>query len=267
MTGASRKHVAVLLGGTSAEREVSLQSGAQCADALREAGYEVREIDVGPDLEALVRALSSPRPDVAFNALHGLWGEDGNVQGVLNLMGIPYTHSGLLSSALAMDKWLARGIFEREGMRVANGKLTTRDEVLAGDVLPRPYVIKPNAEGSSVGIQIIDETSNGPDPDRIEDVPILAEAFIAGRELTVSVMGGPGEDPRALAVTELRPKRGFYDYEAKYTDGITEHLVPAPIDDDLAARAMDWAVRAHTALYCRGVTRSDFRYDEDRDDL
>ena len=221
----------------------------------------------GPDVNALVTALASPRPDVAFNALHGRWGEDGNIQGVLNLMGIPYTHSGLLASALAMDKWLARGIFEREGMTVAEGRLTSRDEIISGDVLPRPYVIKPNAEGSSVGIQIIDETSNGPDPDQIEDVPILAEAFIPGRELTVSVMGSVDSGPRPLAVTELRPTRGFYDYEAKYTDGVTEHLVPAPIAEDLADRAKDWAVRAHAALQCRGVTRSDFRYDEDRDEL
>ena len=266
MTAATRKTVAVLMGGTSAEREVSLASGRQCADALREAGYDVTEIDVTADVSALIDALT-PRPGAVFNALHGRMGEDGNIQGLLNLMGLPYTHSGVLASALAMDKAVARTVFEKEGMAVAKGRLATRDEILAGDVMPRPYVVKPNNEGSSVGIQIIREGANGPNPDGMGDDIMLVEEFIPGRELTVAVMGAPGEEPRPLAVTELRPTKGFYDYEAKYTDGVTEHLVPAPVSDDLGARAMDWAARAHKALHCRGVSRSDFRYDDENDAL
>lgn len=266
MTATTRKTVAVLMGGTSAERDVSLASGRQCADALREAGYDVTEIDVGADVWTLVDALT-PRPDAVFNALHGRMGEDGNIQGLLNLMGLPYTHSGVLASALAMDKAVARTVFEKEGMAVARGRLATRDEILAGDVMPRPYVVKPNNEGSSVGIQIIREGANGPDPDGIGDDIMLVEEFIPGRELTVAVMGAPGAEPRPLAVTELRTTKGFFDYKAKYTDGVTEHLVPAPVSDDLGARAMDWAARAHKALQCRGVSRSDFRYDDANDAL
>ena len=266
MTGRTHKSVAVLMGGTSAERDVSLESGHQCANALREAGYDVREIDVTADVKALIDALT-PRPDAVFNALHGRAGEDGNIQGLLNLLAIPYTHSGLLASALAMDKAVARTMFEKEGMTIARGRLASRDEILAGDVLPRPYVVKPNNEGSSVGIQIIRDGDNGPDPDAIDADIFLVEEFIPGRELTVAVMGAPGEDPRPLAVTELRPTKGFYDYEAKYTDGVTEHLVPAPVSQDVTTRAMAWAAQAHKALDCRGVTRTDFRYDDTRDAL
>ncbi|MBT5571015.1 MAG: D-alanine--D-alanine ligase [Alphaproteobacteria bacterium] len=254
------------MGGTSAEREVSLESGHQCAQALRDAGYTVQEVDVTADINALLAALT-PRPDVVFNALHGRAGEDGNIQGLLNLLEIPYTHSGLLASALAMDKAVARTMFEKEGMAVAKGRLASREEILAGDVLPRPYVVKPNNEGSSVGIQIIRDGDNGPDPDAIDTDTLLVEEFIPGRELTVAVMGAPGEDPKPLTVTELRPTNGFYDYEAKYTDGVTEHLVPAPIPADLGAKAMAWAALAHKALDCRGVTRTDFRYDDSRDAL
>lgn len=266
MSAAPTKQVAVLMGGTSAEREVSLESGRQCANALRDNGYSVREIDVSADVDALLASLS-PRPDVVFNALHGRAGEDGNIQGLLNLLEIPYTHSGLLASALAMDKAVARTIFEKQGMTIAKGRLAGRDEILAGDVMPRPYVIKPNNEGSSVGIQIIKEGANGPDPDALNAEMLLVEEFIPGRELTVAVMGAPGEEPKPLAVTELRPTKGFYDYEAKYTEGATEHLVPAPVPDDLGAKAMAWAALAHKALDCRGVTRSDFRYDDTRDAL
>ena len=266
MSAAPTKQVAVLMGGTSAEREVSLESGRQCANALRDNGYSVREIDVSADVDALLASLS-PRPDVVFNALHGRAGEDGNIQGLLNLLEIPYTHSGLLASALAMDKAVARTIFEKQGMTIAKGRLAGRDEILAGDVMPRPYVIKPNNEGSSVGIQIIEEGANGPDPDALNAEMLLVEEFIPGRELTVAVMGAPGEEPKPLAVTELRPTKGFYDYEAKYTEGATEHLVPAPVPDDLGAQAMAWAALAHKALDCRGVTRSDFRYDDTRDAL
>ena len=254
------------MGGTSAEREVSLESGRQCANALRDNGYDVHEINVSADVDALLASLS-PRPDVVFNALHGRAGEDGNIQGLLNLLEIPYTHSGLLASALAMDKAVARTIFEKQGMTIAKGRLARRDEILAGDVMPRPYVIKPNNEGSSVGIQVIEEGANGPDPDALNAEMLLVEEFIPGRELTVAVMGAPGEEPKPLAVTELRPTKGFYDYEAKYTEGATEHLVPAPVPDDLGAKAMAWAALAHKALDCRGVTRSDFRYDDTRDAL
>lgn len=266
MTARTHNKIAVLMGGTSAERDVSLESGRQCAGALRDAGYDVTEIDVTADITALLQALT-PRPDAVFNALHGRAGEDGNIQGLLNLLGVPYTHSGLLASALAMDKAIARTMFEKEGLTVAKGRLATREEILGGDVLPRPYVVKPNNEGSSVGIQIIHDGDNGPDPDAIDADTLLVEAFIPGRELTVAVMGAPGEEPKPLAVTELRTKKGFYDYEAKYTDGVTEHLVPAPVSDDLGAKAMAWAAQAHKALDCRGVTRTDFRYDDARDAL
>ena len=266
MTVRTHNKIAVLMGGTSAERDVSLQSGHQCAAALRDAGYDVTEIDVTADITALIQALT-PRPDAVFNALHGRAGEDGNIQGLLNLLGIPYTHSGLLASALAMDKAVARTMFEKEGLTVAKGRLATREEILGGDILPRPYVVRPNNEGSSVGIQIIHDGDMGPDPDAIDADTLLVEEFIPGRELTVAVMGAPGEEPKPLAVTELRPKKGFYDYEAKYTDGVTEHLVPAPVSQGLGAKAMAWAAQAHKALNCRGVTRTDFRYDDSRDAL
>ncbi|MDE0779219.1 MAG: D-alanine--D-alanine ligase [Alphaproteobacteria bacterium] len=266
MTERTHQQIAVLMGGTSAERDVSLESGCQCAQALRGAGYDVREVDVTADINLLLTALT-PRPDAVFNALHGRAGEDGNIQGLLNLLQIPYTHSGLLASALAMDKAVARAIFEKEGMTVAKGRLASRDEILAGDVLPRPYVVKPNNEGSSVGIQIIQDGDNGPDPGGINADMLLVEEFIPGRELTVAVMGATGEEPKPLAVTELRTANGFYDYEAKYTDGVTQHLVPAPVSADLGAKAMDWAARAHKVLDCRGVTRADFRYDYTREAL
>ncbi|HCO99975.1 MAG TPA: D-alanine--D-alanine ligase [Rhodospirillaceae bacterium] len=262
----TRKRIAVLRGGTSAERGVSLESGRQCAEALREAHYDAYEVDVTSDIGALLDALD-PLPDAVFNALHGRFGEDGNIQGLLNLLGLPYTHSGVLASALAMDKAAARAIFEAEGLGIAKGMLASRADVLAGDVMPRPYVVKPNAEGSSVGVQIIEDGANGLDPDALDADNLLVEEFIPGRELTVAVMGTPGKDPRPLAVTELRPTKDFYDYEAKYTDGITEHLVPAPLGEGVYDRAMSWAAQAHKALYCRGVTRADFRYDDERDAL
>lgn len=262
----ARKRIAVLMGGTSAERDVSLESGRQCAEALRETGYDAHEIHVTADIAALLEALD-PRPDAVFNALHGRFGEDGNIQGLLNLLGLPYTHSGVLASALAMDKAAARAIFETEGLGIARGQLASRKELLASDVMPRPYVIKPNSEGSSVGVQIIEDGANGPDPNALSDDTHLVEEFIPGRELTVAVMGAPGEEPRPLAVTELRPTKGFYDYEAKYTDGVTEHLVPAPVIEGVYDKAMAWAAQAHKALYCRGVTRADFRYDDDHDAL
>ncbi len=251
------KRVAVLMGGPSAEREVSLVSGKACADALRAEGYDVTAIDVGRDVAALIAALQ-PRPDAVFNALHGRWGEDGCVQGVLNLMGIPYTHSGLLASALAMDKPMAKRVFAAAGLRCPGGKLVTREEFAKGEPMARPYVMKPYNEGSSVGVRIVRQGDNVPPASSWSyGSAALVEPYIAGRELTVAVMGD-----RPLAVTELVSKTNFYDYEAKYTDGITQHLVPAPIPPKVYDAALSMALDAHRALGCRGVSRSDFRYDD-----
>ncbi|MGH6941891.1 D-alanine--D-alanine ligase [Hypericibacter sp.] len=252
------KRVAVLMGGPSAEREVSLVSGKACAEALRAEGYDVTTVDVGRDVSALIAALE-PRPDTVFNALHGRWGEDGCVQGVLDLMGIPYTHSGLLASALAMDKPMAKRVFAAAGIRCPGGRLVTREEFAKGEPMARPYVMKPYNEGSSVGVRIVRQGDNMP-PLAAEwpyGLAALVEPFIAGRELTVAVMGD-----RPLAVTELISKTKFYDYEAKYTDGITQHLVPAPLPPAVYEAALANALAAHRSLGCRGVSRSDFRYDD-----
>ncbi len=249
--------IAVLMGGWSAEREVSLVSGTACADALEANGHDVKRIDLKRDLGDLLAALE-PRPDVVFNGLHGRWGEDGNIQGVLNILGIPYTHSGLLASSLAMDKPLAKKLFEAAGIPCPASEIVTPEDIRAGRVMPTPFVVKPVDEGSSVGVHIVEAGDNVlPLDDLPPGRPVLVEPYIPGRELTVSVMGD-----RPLGVTELRPHEGFYDYTAKYTDGKTTHLCPAPIDDDVAQLAMDYAVAAHCALGCRGVTRSDFRYDD-----
>jgi D-alanine-D-alanine ligase len=252
------KRVAVLMGGASAEREVSLVSGKACAEALRAEGYDVSTIDAGRDVAALIAALE-PRPDAVFNALHGRYGEDGCIQGVLNLIGIPYTHSGLLASALAMDKPMAKRIFAAAGLRCPGGQLVTREEFAKGEPVARPYVIKPYNEGSSVGVRIVRQGDNL--PPLASEWPYgeaaLVEPYIAGRELTVAVMGD-----RALAVTELQSKTSFYDYEAKYTEGITKHLVPAPVPPKVYEAAMAMALAAHRALGCRGVSRADFRYDD-----
>ncbi len=254
------KRVTVLMGGLSAEREVSLASGANCAQALREAGYTVETLDAGAELGSFIAELKTQKPDVVFNALHGRFGEDGNIQGVLNLLKIPYTHSGLMASALAMDKPVAKRLFVAAGLRVPEGRLLTRAQVMAGDPMPRPYVVKPFNEGSSVGVTIIKEGDNAK-PFAGIDWPfgevVLAEKFIPGRELTCGVMGD-----RAMAVTELRPKSGFYDYANKYTEGCTEHLIPAPLPEEVYAEVLRMAVAAHQALGCRGVSRSDFRYDD-----
>ena len=255
------KRVAVLMGGSSAERKVSLVSGAACAAALGEAGYEVREIDVGHDVGALAAALD-PAPDVAFNALHGRWGEDGCIQGVLNLMGIPYTHSGLLASALAMDKTAAKKIFAAAGLACPEGKILHLDELSAGDPMARPFVVKPNNEGSSVGVRIVQEGDNAPLVRQTAGQTgewFLIERYIPGRELTASVMGD-----RALAVTEIKPLgEGFYDYEAKYTEEhAAVHVVPAEVPRKIYDQAMAQALTAHRALECRGVSRADFRYDD-----
>jgi len=251
------KHVAVLMGGWSAEREVSLVSGAPCVKALQEAGYDVTPIDVQRDMGALLTRLY-PKPDVVFNALHGRFGEDGCVQGLLDILAIPYTHSGLMASAIAMNKPMAKTLFEKAGLNVAEHVITTLPELVKLDVMEPPFVIKPVNEGSSVGVHVI---VDGNDRSELDDgslagETIMVERFIKGRELTVAVMGD-----KALGVTEITTERGFYDYDAKYADGGSIHVVPADIDQDLYDLAMDHAVTAHNALGCRGVSRADFRYD------
>jgi len=251
--------VAVLHGGVSAEREVSLRSGQACAAALYARGYDVRLIAVGRDVPRLVKELTPP-PDAVFNALHGRFGEDGTVQGLLDLMGIPYTHSGRLASALAMDKAMAKSVLAHAGLPLAEGLVVTPEALLAEDPLPRPFVVKPVAEGSSVGVHIVQANDTGL-PFTAEDwtfgESVLVERFVPGRELTVTVMG-----ERPLAVTEIRPKDGFYDYRNKYTGGASEHLLPAPLPEAVTAEVLDLALRAHRALGCRGVSRADFRYDD-----
>ena len=248
--------VAVLMGGLSAEREVSLSSGRQCATALREAGYEVAELDARADLPA---RLAETAPDVAFNALHGRWGEDGCVQGILEWLHIPYTHSGVLASALAMDKARAKAAFATAGLPVAESVLVPTAQAQAAHALPPPYVIKPNAEGSSVGIHIVPEGSNAP-PALGCDLPaeVMVERFVPGRELTVTVMGD-----RALTVTDIVTE-GWYDWQAKYAPGGSRHVLPAEIPGPVFDACMDMAVAAHRALGCRGLSRSDFRWDEGR---
>ena len=252
--------VAVLYGGISAEREVSLSTGTQVTAALRTAGFEVTPIEVGADISAVISALTPP-PDAVFNALHGRFGEDGAIQGVLDWLAIPYTHSGVRASALAMDKVAAKAVFAAHGLPVAPGKVVQVDQLEAADPLPLPYVIKPVNEGSSVGVEIIRQGDN-----RRADVArswrfggsALVEEYIPGRELTVAVMG-----EQALAVTEILADAGvFYDYESKYADGGSRHVIPAKIHPDSYDRALDVALAAHRALGCRGATRCDFRYDD-----
>jgi D-alanine-D-alanine ligase len=247
--------VAVLMGGASAEREVSLVSGRECAKALREAGYQVTEVDCGPDLFARLLEI---KPDVCFNALHGRWGEDGCVQGILEWLGIPYTHSGVLSSALSMDKAKAKEVYAAAGLPVVTSVLAQRDAVSAGHVLPPPYVVKPNNEGSSVGVYIVHPGSNAPRLAASMPDVVLVETYAPGRELTTTVMGD-----RALCVTDIVTS-GWYDYEAKYSVGGSKHIVPAAIPADIEAACLDYALRAHRALGCRGVSRTDFRWDEAR---
>ncbi len=247
--------VAVLMGGLSAEREVSLSSGRECAAALRVAGFEVIEVDCGPDLPA---RLAEIRPDVCFNALHGRWGEDGCVQGLLEWMGIPYTHSGVLASALAMDKSRTKEIYRAAGLPVVPSVIASRDEVEAGHVLPVPYVVKPYNEGSSVGVYLVREGSNAPRLAAGMPARVMVEAYVPGREMTCTVMG-----ERALCVTDILTD-GLYDYDAKYKAGGSRHVVPAQLPDEITAACMDYALRAHRALGCRGLSRTDFRWDEAR---
>ncbi len=253
-TSTALPKVAVLMGGPSAEREVSLSSGRECAAALRGEGFEVVETDAGVDL---VDRLTGVKPDVVFNALHGRWGEDGCVQGVLEWLKIPYTHSGVLASALAMDKQRSKEAFRAAGLPVAQSGLYAKDDVARTHVMPAPYVVKPNNEGSSVGIYLVHENSNTP-PQLDDTMPdqVLVEAFVPGRELTVSVL-----EDRALTVTDILTD-GWYDYDAKYKPGGSRHVVPANLPAEIFDLCMDYAVRAHQALGCRGLSRTDFRWDE-----
>jgi D-alanine-D-alanine ligase len=253
------KTVAVLYGGISAEREVSLASGRQVIAALQEAGFTVRPIEVGPDLGAVLAALT-PAPDAVFNALHGRFGEDGTIQGVLDWLGIPYTHSGVRASALAMDKQAAKAAFAAAGLPVAAGRLVPVSELADADPIARPYVVKPVNEGSSVGVEILRAGDNRRGEIAANwrfGTAALVEEYIPGRELTVGVMGD-----RALAVTDITAAQGFYDYHAKYAEGGSRHIIPAAVHPSIYAAALDIALRAHHALGCRGATRADLRYDD-----
>jgi D-alanine-D-alanine ligase len=253
------KHVAVLMGGWSAEREISLRSGKACADALERSGYQVSRIDVDRDIAVTLRAR---KPDVALNVLHGRPGEDGTLQGLLEVLGIPYSHSGVLASALAMKKDLAKGVLKAAGVLVPGGMVVARAEAAKRHLLPLPYVIKPVAEGSSVGVFIMREDHKHP-PQELTRADwafgdqVLVEPYIPGKELTCAVMGD-----RALGVIEIVPAVRFYDYEAKYAPGGSKHLLPAPIADDVYREVQRLSLAAHRALGCRGVTRSDFRFDD-----
>jgi len=251
--------VVVLMGGPSAEREVSLSTGAECAKALRGEGYDVVELDAGPDLAARLVEIA---PDICFNALHGPLGEDGCVQGLLEWLRIPYTHSGVLASALAMDKARAKQVFRAHGLPVCDSVIAPKSQVMANHVLPPPYVVKPNNEGSSVGVYLVAEGANTPPP-LSADMPdeVMVEAFAPGRELTVSVMGDGPDDPGALVVTDIITD-GWYDYDAKYKPGGSRHVVPADIPAEITEACLRMAMTAHRALGCRGVSRTDFRWDE-----
>jgi len=256
-------HVAVLMGGWANEREVSLMSGTGVADALEARGHRVTRIDMGHDVAAKIAAAA---PDVVFNALHGVPGEDGTVQGMLDLMGVPYTHSGLATSVIAIDKELTKLVLVPHGIPMPGGRIVKCAELFDADPLARPYVLKPVNEVSSGGVAIVTDDSNYGNPIRHdvagpwqEFTELLAEPYIRGRELTVAVVSG-----KALTVTELVPKSGFYDFTAKYTDGMTEHVCPAKIPPEIAQLCMEYALKAHQALGCKGTSRSDFRWDDER---
>ncbi len=258
----AKLHIAVLMGGWSAEREVSLMSGNGVADALESRGHKVSRVDMDRNLAMVLDAI---RPDVVFNALHGTPGEDGTVQGMLDLMQIPYTHSGLVTSVIAIDKELTKQALVPHGIPMPEGKVVECETLYKGDPLPRPYVLKPVNEGSSVGIAIVRDDSNYGSPiARDSKGPwqdfdhLLAEPFIKGRELTTAVIGD-----KALCVTELQVKSGFYDYDAKYTDGLTTHICPADIPENIAELCREYALKAHRLLGCKGTSRSDFRWDDE----
>ena len=256
MSSRTNPKVVVLMGGSSAEREVSLSSGRECAAALREAECDVIEVDAGLDVAARLIEIA---PDVVFNALHGRWGEDGAIQGILEWLRIPYTHSGILASALTLDKQRTKDVYRKAGLPVVDSILASAADVRAAHLMPPPYVVKPYNEGSSVGIYIVKEDANGP-PQLADDMPaqVMVETYAPGRELTTTVMGD-----RALTVTDIITD-GWYDYHAKYTLGGSRHVVPAQIPTQIFDACMDYALRAHLALGCRGVSRTDFRWDESR---
>lgn len=259
-------HVAVLMGGWASERPVSLMSGKGVADALEARGFRVTRIDMGRDVAL---RLHEARPDVVFNALHGVPGEDGSVQGLLDLMGLAYTHSGLATSVIAIDKQLTKQALIPHGIPMPGGRIVSREELYTADPLPRPYVLKPVNEGSSVGVAIVTADSNVGNPVSPQAIgpwqefsQLLAEPFIKGRELTAAVLDGP-EGPRALGVTELVIDNGFYDFEHKYTEGRTLHVCPAQIPSEITALCEEYAIRAHKVLGCHGTSRTDFRWDDE----
>ncbi len=267
MSALGKLHVAVLMGGWANEREVSLMSGEGVARALETCGHRVTRIDMDRQVAA---RIAEATPDVVFNALHGVPGEDGTVQGMLDLMGIPYTHSGLATSVIAIDKELTKQALVPAGIPMPGGRIVESEELYETDPLPRPYVLKPVNEGSSVGVAIVTDESNYGNPIRRdaqgpwrEFDRLLAEPFIRGREMTTAVIDEK-DGPRALAVTELKPKSGFYDYDAKYTDGLTEHVCPADIPDRIAELCREYALTAHRVLGCRGTSRTDYRWDDER---
>jgi D-alanine-D-alanine ligase len=260
----SGRRVAVLMGGLSSEREVSLVSGRECADALERLGATVSRVDAGRDV---AQVLAKLQPDVCFNALHGEWGEDGCVQGVLETLGLRYTHSGVLASALAMDKAKAKAVLAAAGVTVPGGGLFNRFQAAADHVMAPPYVVKPNAEGSSVGVFLVFEGANRPPQELVAPSwtfgeEVMIEPYIRGRELAVGVMDG-----KSMSVTDIYPRTGFYDYEAKYAEGGSVHVVPAEIPAHAFEKALRMSEAAHAALGCRGVTRSDLRYDDINDVL
>ena len=268
MASIKHLHVAVLMGGLSPEREVSLSSGRMCADALEGQVGRVTRVDAGRDL---AQVLADLKPDVAFNALHGVWGEDGCVQGILETLRIPYTHSGVMASAVAMDKDKSKAVLKAAGILVPGGGLFDRHEVAARHVMEPPYVVKPNAEGSSVGVYLVREGANRPvaevgEPGWTYGEQVMVEPFIPGRELAVTVLGEKS-GPRALTVPDITPTKGFYDYEAKYAPGGSRHVLPADLPPHVFEAALRESERAHAAIGCRGVTRSDFRYDDLNDVL
>jgi D-alanine-D-alanine ligase len=256
MSSRTSPKVCVLMGGLSAERDVSLSTGHECAAALRVAGFEVVELDAREDFAAQLKALA---PDVVFNGLHGRWGEDGCVQGILEWMRIPYTHSGVLASALAMDKTRSKDVFRAAGLPVVESLIASREDVMSRHVMAPPYVVKPNNEGSSVGVYLVTDGTNQP-PQLGPEMPahVMVEAFAPGRELTTTVVGD-----RALTVTDILTT-GWYDYDAKYKPGGSSHVVPAQVPAEIFEACLDYALRAHDALGCRGTSRTDFRWDESR---
>ncbi|MGB3738947.1 MAG: D-alanine--D-alanine ligase [Pontixanthobacter sp.] len=267
MTGAIPQdtHIAVLMGGWANERVVSLMSGNGVADALEGRGYRVTRIDMDRDVAT---RIADAAPDVVFNALHGVPGEDGTVQGMLDLMGVPYTHSGLATSVIAIDKQLTKQALVPAGIPMPEGRMVDCESLYVKDPLPRPYVLKPVNEGSSVGVAIVTDDSECGNPIRRDAAGpwqefdrLLAEPFIKGRELTTAVIDRVGR-PWALGVTELVPKNGFYDFDAKYTDGMTDHICPADIPENIAKLCLSYAIRAHEMLECRGTSRTDFRWDD-----